>query len=61
MYACMTPVGFDTSDKFGNHCCSSFRLIKKFVRNPNDCRAALVYPTIVAEVVYQNYSTFAGQ
>ena len=21
MYACMTPVGFDTSDKFENHCC----------------------------------------
>ena len=20
MYACMTPVGFDTSDKFENHC-----------------------------------------
>ena len=22
MYACMTPVGFDTSDKFENHCYS---------------------------------------
>ena len=40
---------------------SSFRLIKKFVRNPNDCHTALVYPTTVAEAVYQNYSTFAGQ
>ena len=24
MYACMTPVGFDTSDKFENHCFSAF-------------------------------------
>ena len=24
MYACMTPVGFDTSDKFENHCLSDF-------------------------------------
>ena len=23
MYACMTPVGFDTSDKFENHCSKS--------------------------------------
>ena len=26
MYACMTPVGFDTSDKFENHCSKSFVL-----------------------------------
>ena len=24
MYACMTPVGFDTSNKFENHCSSSW-------------------------------------
>ena len=32
MYACMTPVGFDTSDKFENHCLSEIampRLQKK--------------------------------
>ena len=25
MYACMTPVGFDTSDKFENHCFTQSR------------------------------------
>ena len=25
MYACMTPVGFDTSDKFENHCYNEWR------------------------------------
>ena len=25
MYTCMTPVGFDTSDKFENHWCSELR------------------------------------
>ena len=24
MYACVTPVGFDTSDKFENHCARQF-------------------------------------
>ena len=24
MYACMTPVGFDTSDKFENHCSTPY-------------------------------------
>ena len=28
MYACMTPVGFDTSDKFENHC--SISLLRRF-------------------------------
>ena len=28
MYACMTPVGFDTSDKFENHC-SRVRNLRK--------------------------------
>ena len=27
MYACMTPVGFDTSDKFENHCTKRSRLL----------------------------------
>ena len=34
MYACMTPVGFDTSDKFENHCfkgnSSGFKLFPGF-------------------------------
>ena len=31
MYACMTPVGFDTSDKFENHCVkqSFCRILRK--------------------------------
>ena len=40
---------------------SSFRLMKKFVQNPNDCHIVLVYPTTVGNVVHQNYSTFAGR
>ena len=27
MYACMTPVGFDTSDKFENHCYRHYLLL----------------------------------
>ena len=31
MYACMTPIGFDTSDKFENHCSRVTKV--NFVRN----------------------------
>ena len=30
MYACMTPVGFDTSDKFENHCSTQTDLNQHF-------------------------------
>ena len=41
MYACMTPVGFDTSDKFENHCFRVF-ILKVFLNLKNE---ACVYST----------------
>ena len=32
MYACMTPVGFDTSDKFENHCSNKIKVLFSNVR-----------------------------
>ena len=44
MYACMTPVGFDTSDKFENHCCrgSGGVLPRKNFENSRAVMAVLV-------------------
>ena len=47
MYACVTPVGFDTSDKFENHCSNLLPIIHFSFSNgifPEHCKIAKVVP-----------------
>ena len=50
MYACMTPVGFDTSDKFENHW--SRRTKKMIISHPFPCTTLCTRVGGVEGVVY---------
>ena len=45
MYACMTPVGFDTSDKFENHCARGTR--KQLLKFENQSKGIEITVAIV--------------
>ena len=57
MYACMTPVGFDTSDKFENYCFigSGGMLYRKIFENLRTVMAILVHLEQFSGKLYCNF------